>query len=435
MTPEELETFRALHDEIEALGTEARLIEKHEETQRDLATLEERTTRPQLDEDDSEKRERATGPTPADVRAALNRYLRGTRKKDGSDERILRVGQETTGGGLRLGEDEESIIAQVRGVNLPLGPALTPEERMIFNPARNVPPEQRILNITTNTEGQHTVPNAAMRPVEEAMLSIGGWRQTRAEIIRTSGGNPLPIPTDNDTANAATILAEGVSNTTSVDPVFGQVVLGAYKFHTLIRFSLEFMMDTSLDLAAYLMRKIGIRFARGTNTQFTVGDGTTEPNGGLWAASIGYNAASASAIAYTDLTQLEHSVDPDERANAEWQFNDQILRALKELSVGASDARPLWLPGIAVRAPDTILGYSYSINQAMPSTIAGDTRTVIFGNHSAYKIREVRDLFIARLVERFMDEGEIGYWCAWRQDGDLVDPASNKLRVLRHPAS
>jgi hypothetical protein len=43
--------------------------------------------------------------------------------------------------------------------------------------------------------------------------------------------------------------------------------------------------------------------------------------------------------------------------------------------------RPLWLPGFAVKEPDTINGYRYTINQDM-AAMAANAKTVLFGDLS-----------------------------------------------------
>ena len=61
---------------------------------------------------------------------------------------------------------------------------------------------------------------------------------------------------------------------------------------------------------------------------------------------------------------MEHSVDKSYRRNAKYVFHDNTLGYLKGLL--DKYGRPLWTPGVAVGAPDTINGYEYVIDNAMP---------------------------------------------------------------------
>jgi HK97 family phage major capsid protein len=120
-------------------------------------------------------------------------------------------------------------------------------------------------------------------------------------------------------------------------------------------------------------------------------------------------SAGGNTIGSTDLVDLEHSVDPLYRPGARFMMHDQTLRQLK--TVLDKFGRPLWLPGLAVRAEDSILGYGYSINNDMPqlqSTTSSPqvtNKTVLFGQLEKYMIRRVRDFSLIRLEERFADYG------------------------------
>jgi hypothetical protein len=59
-------------------------------------------------------------------------------------------------------------------------------------------------------------------------------------------------------------------------------------------------------------------------------------------------------------------------------------RTLRDLKLIADqEDRPIWLPGIATREPDTILGYQYVINQDMAHRRAPLAKPLLFGDFSA----------------------------------------------------
>ena len=111
-------------------------------------------------------------------------------------------------------------------------------------------------------------------------------------------------------------------------------------------------------------------------------------------------------VGYLDLLALEHSVDKAYRRGAKWMMHDSTLRFIKGLK--DKYGHPLWLPGVAVNAPDTILGYPYSINNDM-ATLAASGKTVAFGALDKYVIRRVKELAVLRLVERFADYGQVAF--------------------------
>jgi len=285
---------------------------------------------------------------------------------------------------------------------------------------------------TSNAAGGYTVPTGFFTELQTNMLAFGGVRPF-ARIITTEAGNALPIPTVNDTSNEATIIAEGAALTSPQDPTFGQITLNAFMYRTLCLVSLELLQDSAFELETEIRRWVAERVARGTNRHFTVGNGTTQPDGFITNASSGATAATSSGIAFNDLIALEHSIDPAYRAQGicSWQMHDDTLKLIKQLKDDQS--RPLWLPGLAVREPDTILGYRYGINQHM-ATAEAAAKSIAFGNFSKFVIRDVRAMLIVRANELHIGNGQIGFYVFSRHDSDMLDAGTDPIKYLTHPS-
>ena len=312
--------------------------------------------------------------------------------------------------------------------------------RMAFMPERELRlilpnlREQRALGTTPGTAGGYTVPQGFYRALEDAMLTFGGMRQARTTILRTASGEPLPMPTANDTDNEGIIISENpAQKVPEQDITFGQETLGAYMYSSKsIRVSYQLLQDSAFDLPSYIAQKLGERIGRITNRHFTVGTGSGQPHGVVSKAQAGVTAASGTAITDLELVDLVHSVDPAYRGQAEFMFNDQTLRELKKLR--DAEDRPLWLPGIAVREPDTILGYRYVINTHMPVMGPG-AKSVLFGDFSKYYIRDVMDITLVRLDEVYAEYGQVAFLAFSRHDGVLLDAGTHPIKALQHPAS
>jgi HK97 family phage major capsid protein len=121
-------------------------------------------------------------------------------------------------------------------------------------------------------------------------------------------------------------------------------------------------------------------------------------------------------------------VDPSYRDNAKWMFNDNTLSKIKLLV--DSQSRPLWLPGLVDRAPDTLLGSPYVINQDMAS-VTSTGKSVLFGDFSKYWIRDVRDVTLLRLDERFAEFLQVAFLAFMRTDGDLLDAGTKPIRGIQ----
>jgi len=302
--------------------------------------------------------------------------------------------------------------------------------------------EHRDMGVGTGNLGGYFVPQGFVYDVDVAMKFVSELF-ANSNMLDTSTGNPLPHPTSNDTMNAGALIGEG-QQVSEQDVAVGQILFGAYKFTSnLVRVSLELAQDSAFDMESFLKQQFAIRLARGLNPFLTVGTGSAnnQPMGLMTAATnsgitvVGDDNATtpnpSTQIGYTDLLSLEHSVDPLYRPGAKWMMHDSTLRQLKGLR--DKYGRPLWVPGVATNAPDTILGYRYILNNDM-SPIASGNKSLAFGAISQkFTIRRVKDLAVLRLVERYADFGQLGFLAFSRFDSQLLDAGTHPVMYLQNP--
>ena len=312
------------------------------------------------------------------------------------------------------------------------------EERAAFNSwlrqgMNNLTNEQRTmiqkrgtstLIAGTNSLGGFTVPTDLANRIIESMKAYGGMLSV-ADILITDGGNPLNFPTNDDTSAKAVLVSEGGSATVQ-DTTFAQKTLNAFMYRDLVKLSYELIQDSAFDIEAYIVRLMGTRFGRAANESLTTGTGSSQPNGVVTASTLGKTAASATAFTFAEVLDLVHSVDPEYRRNGRFMMHDSVLAYIKKLSIGASDARPLWQPSFIVGEPATIDGFQYVINQDMDSTINTASKIILFGDFRQYLVRQVRTLQISRNESLYMATGEIGYFGFARWDGELLNTAAVK---------
>lgn len=300
-------------------------------------------------------------------------------------------------------------------------PALTEEQR---NYVLTAQAEARAQSIGTPAEGGYLVPEGFRAVLEQSLKAHGGVRLA-ATVLKTASGNPLPMPTVDDTNNSGAIIAEN-AQVSEQDVAFGQVVLGAHMYSSkMIRVSNQLLQDSAFDLPAYLADALGTRLARITNSHFTVGTGTAQPKGIVTAATSGVvgAAGTATSVTYDNLIDLIHSVDPAYRANARFMFSDSTLRTIRKLKDG--QGLPLWQPAMVAGEPDRILGYSYIVNNDMPS-MAANAKSIVFGDLSKYIVRDVLGVQVVTLSERFADYGQRAFLAFSRHDGNAINTAAIK---------
>jgi HK97 family phage major capsid protein len=261
--------------------------------------------------------------------------------------------------------------------------------------------------------------------------------------LETATGNPLPFPVSNDTAQSATIVGEAGGINES-DVTASHIVFAAYKLTAgRVKASVELLQDSAFDLEQWLAERFGIRYGRGLENYLTNGSGSGEPTGLLTAVaasgatpvvaagsseSTGGAQTGANSIGYSDLVNLEHSVDPTYRRGAKYMFHDQTLASIKKIL--DKFGRPIWVPGIAVSEPDRINGYEYVINQAIPQ-IAASNVTVAFGDMKKFQVRKVSGISVQRLSELYAANGQVGFLSTMRVDSNLLDAGTHPVNVLQ----
>lgn len=293
---------------------------------------------------------------------------------------------------------------------------MTPEEWGVL---RNT------MSVGTSAQGGYTVPTEVATSVADALKAYGGMRSV-AEVFRTTAGNDINFPTSDGTSETGELIGENTT-ATGADPSFGVVTLKTYKFSSkVVAVPFELLQDSSIDMEGFIRSRLATRLGRVTNTYFTTGTGTAQPNGIVTAAASGKVGTTGQTVTviFDDLVDLVHSVDPAYRALGKCRFmmNDASLKVIRKLK--DSQGRPIFLPGydgLAGPMPDTLLGYPITINQDV-ATMAANAKSILFGDFSYYKIRDAMDIQMFRFDDSaYIKLGQIGFLAWMRSGGNFVD--------------
>lgn len=288
------------------------------------------------------------------------------------------------------------------------------------------------MGVGTGAGGGFLVPQAFSDAVDTAMKAFGGML-IEGDVFDTDTGADMPYPTVNDTSNVGELLSENTA-TSSLDVTIASTTFKAYMYSSkLIPVSLQLMQDSAFNVEQWLAGVIGERLGRILNTHFTTGTGTGQPSGIVTGSVVGKTGVNGqtTSIIYDDLVDLEHSVDPAYRLGAKFMMADTTLRTIKKLK--DTTGRPLWAPGLTEKAPDTILGYGYSVNQDV-AAMAASAKSVLFGAIKKYKIRRIRGVTLVRLNERYAEKLQVGFFGYARFDGRLLDAGMNPVKHYANSA-
>lgn len=306
----------------------------------------------------------------------------------------------------------------------------------------NVTPEQAVairnaMSTTTGSEGGFTVPSQVASMVIDAMKAYGGMREV-AQVISTDNGQNLSYPTSDGTAEVGEIVGQN-SGATLGELTFGTVALNVFYYSSKkIALPYELVQDSAIDVVQFVVNRLGERLGRIQNSHFTVGTGTTQPDGVVPRATIGKTGTTGQTLTviYDDLVDTLRSVNRAYRGNAVWMMNDLSVGIVSKLK--DTTGRPIWTYGDAESItdgnPDTLLGYRVVTNDDVP-VMAANARSIAFGDFSKYIIRDVANTAV---IKRFDDSAfalnnQVGF-CGWqRSGGNLVDTAA--VKVYRNSAS
>lgn len=351
---------------------------------------------------------------------------------DGQIKRIVDVNEKVASDAItngvieaaeRAGKDKKSESARMYAKWLRGGDkALSAEE---WQTIRNT------MSTTTTTEGGYTVQTDVATSVLDALKSYGGMRRV-ATVLRTEKGNAMSFPTSDGTSETGEIIAENTT-ATAADPTFGTKSLPVYKYSSkIIAIPFELLQDASVDIEAFVRNRMVDRLGRITNTHFTTGDASSKPNGIITAASTGVTAANSTsqvtAIVYSSIIDLIHSVDPAyrERGNCKFMMNDSSIKVIRKIVDGSS--RPIFVPGYdatrggdAYAAPDMLCGYPIVVNQDVAAMAAG-AKSIAFGDFSFYYIRDAMDMMMFRFTDSaYAKLGQVGFLAWLRSGGNFID--------------
>ena len=294
---------------------------------------------------------------------------------------------------------------------------------------------------TPDASGGYLIPddNRFMNRIVETMKAYQGVERV-AMVFTTSGGNPMPIPTVNDTGNTAVGVAEGASPAETA-MAFGEVVLGAFKRSTgPLPVSTEIMQDSGPALETVLGRLLGIRLGRQAASDYASGaGGAGAPNGILTATAKGGDLVwDRSDMALTNANRaggvLARAVDIAYRtmANASVCISDDLLNAYRTaVGVGTAGGQFLY-PQLAFSdGPDAIRrfqGLRLHIEPNYPTFAAGTgtAKMATVGDHTAFFIRKVRGMRVTRNPFLYSVSDRVVFQGWMRYDCDLTDQEAVK---------
>jgi hypothetical protein len=96
-----------------------------------------------------------------------------------------------------------------------------------------------------------------------------------------------------------------------------------------------------------------------------------------------------------------------------WVVSREFVKRARKLKVatttGGNDLEYIWQPGLTDGAPDRILDIPYNMSEYAPNTFTTGLYVAVLGSFRFYRIAQVADMMLQRLVELYAATNEVGF--------------------------
>jgi HK97 family phage major capsid protein len=299
--------------------------------------------------------------------------------------------------------------------------------------------ERRALSTNTATKGPETVPQSFYDVIQEQLATLSPMLDTNVvTVLNTASGEDIKVPVQ-ATRMAGTAVAEAAVYGAS-DPEFTNLTLRSHKVGSLTVISDELLLDSGIDIVSFLGRQMGIALGTAVGSLLTVGTGTVEPAGIVWATgtapAVTGGTGVAGAFTADNLIALIHAVDTVYAAqpSAGFLMSRATLGAVRALK-GAEGY--LFQPYADAGTPGRLLGYPVYENPWVPAqgtAAAGDRvvgKSVLFGDLRAYHTRVVGGIEILRSEDAYFTSDQVAFKARIRIGGDLGGGRTDAVKFFR----
>ena len=307
---------------------------------------------------------------------------------------------------------------------------MTAEERLLI---------QNTMSTTTGSEGGNTVQTIVASRLIDLMKAYAFMRAV-SDQVSTENGADMSFPTSDGTAETGEWVAQNAA-AAAADPTFGTRAVNTFKAGSkVVAVPIELLQDSQIDIAGFVLNRLGQRIGRISNTGYTTGSGTGQPFGFVSVASTGKIGTTGQTltIIYDDLVDLVDSLDvaylqgPNEPKFMMSQTMRRVVRKIKDTS-----GRPIWTPsydsGMTAGTPDRLLGYPVAINNDM-AVPAANAKSLAFGDFKKYLIRDAMQVTLYRFDDSaYAKNGQVGFLAWARTGGNLLD--LNAVKLYAHSAT
>ncbi len=290
--------------------------------------------------------------------------------------------------------------------------------------------ETKALSAASDPDGGYLVSPQISETIVKAIFETSPMR--KVANVQTISSDALEILQDNSEAVAGWTTESGAVSDTAT-PTLAKKSIPVHELYAQPKATQKLIDDSSVDIEAWLAEKISDIFSKKENTAFVSGDGVGKPRGILTYTSgtswgeIEQVASGSNGVATADtIIELYYSLKEDYAVNASFLMNRGMIEDIRQLKDTTNQY--LWNPGLAVGAPDTLMGVPVLQAADMPVP-ATDSLSIAVGDFkAAYQIVDRTGVRVLR--DPFTDKPFVKFYSTKRVGGDVVNFEAIKLMKL-----
>jgi HK97 family phage major capsid protein len=294
------------------------------------------------------------------------------------------------------------------------------EQRLTSDEREALEGMQKALSVDSDPDGGFVVTPAMSARISSIIYETSPVRQIAT--VETISTDALEGLFDGDEVSASWVTETGTRAETDT-PELGMWRIPTHELYAKPKATQKLLDDASVDIEAWLQRKVADKMARTENAAFVSGTGVGQPRGFTTYADGSTRGTitrlpslAAATIAPEAIINMVYHIKPAYRAGAVWAMNRAtvgVIRTLRDDSGGAGTGQFFWQPGFGTQ-PASLAGYPITELEDMDDVSAGNI-VAAFGNfRAAYTIvdrqgtRVLRDPYSAKPYVEFYTTRRVG---------------------------
>lgn len=291
--------------------------------------------------------------------------------------------------------------------------------------------EEKTMSVGSDPDGGYFVTPARSARMMMVVYETSPMRELAT--IETIGSDSLEIPVDEDEADAGWVGEMEVRTGNNGTPQIGVQKINVHEIYAKPKATTKMLEDGSIDVGAWLERKLGSKFARVEASAFISGNGVKKPRGILTyndGSTRGtleqIHSGAAAAVTFDGLISTVTALKEPYHPGATWLMRRATEGSVMLLKDG--EGQYLWRPSLEAGKPSTLLGYIVR-HAADMSAVGANALAVAFGNFKeGYTI--VDRLGISVLRDPYSSKPFVEFYARKRVGGDVTNFEAIKIMKI-----